>query len=96
MLTWMILVYALIRYISLIKRILKHFLNGLLILLGYISLTFHRVRNIVPLVYGFLNASRSPGPPPISLFGVSRYYGLLIINSLTPGTIFGQLVAYPF
>src|SRR5699024_2212537 len=43
----------------------------------------------VPLVYGFINASRSPGSPPISLFVYPlRYYGLLVINSLTPGTIF--------
>ena len=43
----------------------------------------------VPQVYGFLSASRSPNFPPISLFIYPlNYYALLLINSITPGTIF--------
>jgi Predicted membrane protein len=91
MLTWMIFLYALVRYPRVVKGktwidFLKWFgyfaglyLIGLLISSGI----------FVPIVYGFLNASRSPNFPPISLFFYPlHYYGLLIINSLTPGTIF--------
>lgn len=43
----------------------------------------------LPQVYGFLSASRSPNFPPISLFIYPiNYYALLLINSITPGTIF--------
>lgn len=91
MLTWMIFLYALVRYPRVVKGktwidFLKWFgyfaglyLIGLLISSGI----------FVPIVYGFLNASRSPNFPPISLFFYPlHYYGLLIINSITPGTIF--------
>ena len=91
MLTWMILVYALIRYISLIKKnSWQTFLKWFAYFVGLYFIGLFIASGIfVPLVYGFLNASRSPGPPPISLLVYPlRYYGLLIINSLTPGTIF--------
>lgn len=91
MLTWMIFLYALVRYNSVIKEkswidffkwvayFIGLYLIGLLIASGI----------FIPLVYGFLNASRSPSLPPISLFLYPlHYYGLLIINSITPGTIY--------
>lgn len=43
----------------------------------------------LPQVYGFLSASRSASFPPISLWAYPiEYYGLLILNALTPGTKF--------
>lgn len=43
----------------------------------------------LPQVYGFLSASRSPNFPPISLFIYPlNYYALLLVNAITPGTIF--------
>lgn len=40
-------------------------------------------------VYGFLSASRSPNVPPISMLAYPiEYYGLLILNAITPGTKF--------
>lgn len=91
MLTWMIFLYALIRYIFGFKekswsnffKWFAYFLVLYLIGLLIASVIF------VPLVYGFLNASRSPNFPPVSLFIYPlHYYGLLFINSITPGTIF--------
>lgn len=43
----------------------------------------------LPQVHGFLSASRSPNVPPISLLAYPiEYYGLLILNAITPGTKF--------
>lgn len=91
MLTWMIFLYALVRYTRVVKGktwidffkwfsyFVGLYLIGLLISSGI----------FVPLVYGFLNASRSPSFPPISLFFYPlTYYRSLIINSITPGTVF--------
>lgn len=91
MLTWMILLYAVIRYIRLMKgESWRSFLKWFAYFVGLYLMGILLASGIfVPLVYGFLKASRSPGLPPISLLVYPiRYYGLLVINSLTPGTIF--------
>lgn len=91
MLTWMVLLYALVRYFSLEKgKSWKSFLKWFAYFVGLYLIGLLIASGIfIPLVYGFINASRSPSSPPISLFVYPlRYYGLLVINSLTPGTIF--------
>lgn len=89
MLTILVFIYALIRY--------PDYGNGWpifgqwllkFIVLYLIGLLISAVL-FLPQVYGFLTASRSPNFPPISLFIYPiNYYGLLLINSITPGTIF--------
>ena len=89
MLTIVAVLYALLRYPDYGKswlifgqwflKFLVFYILGLLIS----SVVF------LPQVYGFLSASRSPNFPPISLFIYPiNYYALLLINSITPGTIF--------
>lgn len=91
MLTWMVFLYALLRYRSAVKiHTWKTFFSwvGYFTLLYIIGLLLSALI-FFPQVYGVLNASRSTGLPPISLFFYPlRYYGLLIVNALTPGTIF--------
>ena len=91
MLTWMVFLYALLRYKSIVQengwptffKWLAYFVALYLIGLLISAVIF------APLVYGFLNASRSASLPPISLLLYPlQYYGLLLINSITPGTIY--------
>src|SRR5699024_12646571 len=84
------------RYISLIKKnSWQTFLKWFAYFVGLYFIGLFIASGIfVPLVYGFLNASRSPGPPPISLLVYTLlYYGLLIIKSITPGNIFLSFVS---
>ncbi len=91
MLTWMIFLYALLRYKSAVQaegwltffKWFAYFVGLYLIGLLISAAIF------VPLVHGFLNASRSASLPPISLLVYPlQYYGLLLVNSITPGTIY--------
>jgi uncharacterized membrane protein YfhO len=91
MLTWMIFLYALLRYKSAVQakgwvaffKWFAYFVGLYLIGLLISAVIF------VPLVHGFLNASRSASLPPISLLAYPlQYYGLLLVNSITPGTIY--------
>src|SRR5699024_8775628 len=55
----------------------------------YYPLSIFLYNRCIFIVYCFLYASRSPILAPISLFLYPlHYYGLLIINSITPGTIY--------
>lgn len=91
MLTFMAFLYAVVRYSHYEKWnnwaiLLRKFLSfiGLYILgLLFAAVVF------LPQVYGFLNASRSASFPPISLFVYPlHYYILLVVNTITPGTIY--------
>lgn len=91
MLTWMIFLYALIRYRSLVStKGLKVFFKWFGYFLGFylIGVMISAVI-FMPMVFGFLNSSRSAGLPPISMWIYPiYYYGLLLLNSITPGTIY--------
>ena len=89
MLTILAVVYAVLRYPSYGKgwgifwrwfgQFALYYIGGLLLS----AVIF------LPQVFGFLSASRSPNFPPISLFIYPiNYYALLLINTITPGTIF--------
>lgn len=91
MLTWMILLYALIRYRSLVsEKSWKVFFKWFGYFLGlYLLGILISAVIFLPMVFGFLNASRSAGLPPISMWVYPlKYYGLLLLNSITPGTIY--------
>lgn len=91
MLTLMAFLYALIRYLTgpyernwlpfsrLLLRFILFYALGLLLA----SIVF------LPQVYGFLNASRSPGAPLISMWVYpTNYYNEFLLNLITPGTKF--------
>jgi len=91
MLTWMIFLYAVVRYPSFVsKKGWKVFFKWFAYFLGlYLLGILISAVIFLPLVFGFLSASRSAGLPPISMLVYPLYYyGLLIINSISPGTIF--------
>jgi len=91
MLTWMIFLYALVRYRSLVAtKDWKTFFKWFAYFVGlYLLGLLISAMIFLPLVFGFLSASRSAGLPPISMLVYPLYYyGLLIINSISPGTIF--------
>lgn len=91
MLTWMIFLYALIRYPSLVsKKGWKSFFSWFGYFIGlYLIGLLVSAMIFLPVVYGFLNASRAPGGTGISMIVYPlHYYGLLLLNSITPGTIY--------
>lgn len=89
MLTLLAFFYALIRYLTGdFKRTWLAFGQLLLRFIGYYLLGLMLAAVVfLPQVYGFLKASRSTGLPPISmLLYPTDYYGLLLLNVITPGT----------
>lgn len=91
MLTWMLFLYALLRYPRIIRardwRTLGKWVSTFLTL--YLIGLFISAVIFLPQVYGFLSGSRSVGTPPISLWRYPlHYYGEFLLNILTPGTIF--------
>jgi uncharacterized membrane protein YfhO len=91
MLTIMAFVYALVRYPTYEKRReWGVFFKWLLYFVGlYLLGVLLSAVIFLPQVYGFLNGARSPDAPPVSMLAYPlHYYGLLIVNTITPGTIF--------
>lgn len=91
MLTLMAFVYALVRYPMVEKEWdWQVFLKWLGKFAGlYVLGLLVAAIVFLPQVYGFLNGARAVDAPPVSmLFYQWHYYGLLLINTITPGTIF--------
>lgn len=91
MLTFMAFLYAVVRYSyyqkwnnwAILWRKFLSFIGLYILGLLFAAVVF------LPQVYGFLNASRSASFPPLSLFVYPlHYYILLVVNTITPGTIY--------
>lgn len=91
MLTWMVFLYAIVRYkIVVQEKGWRAFIKWFSYFAGlYLIGVLIAAAIFLPIVFGFLNASRSASVPDISmLIYPLHYYILLLLNSITPGTIY--------
>lgn len=91
MLTWMVFLYAIVRYKSVVQeKDWRTFVKWFSYFVGLFLIGVLIAAAIfLPIVFGFLNASRSASVPNISMFIYPlHYYILLLLNSITPGTIY--------